>query len=61
MAIKKFVQVIAKFEEDGRIIPLRVMGGDGRVFLSIGFWICSAWGFPKVGEGVDSLYLPDPE
>ena len=32
MAIKKFVQVIAKFEEDGRIIPLQVLWEDGRVF-----------------------------
>ena len=32
MAVKKFVPVIAKFEEDGRIIPLQVLWEDGRVF-----------------------------
>ncbi|HEY5558055.1 hypothetical protein [Acetobacterium sp.] len=32
MIIKKYVPVIAKFEEDGRIIPLQVFWEDGRVF-----------------------------
>jgi hypothetical protein len=30
--IKKYVQVIAKFKEDGQIIPLQVLWEDGRVF-----------------------------
>jgi len=29
---KKYVKVIARFEEDGRIIPLQVLWEDGRVF-----------------------------
>ncbi|KNZ41515.1 hypothetical protein [Acetobacterium bakii] len=29
---KKYVKVIAEFEEDGRIIPLRIFWEDGRVF-----------------------------
>ena len=29
---KKYVQVIARFEEDGRIIPLQILWEDGRVF-----------------------------
>ena len=30
--IKKYVQVIVKFKEDGEIIPLQVLWEDGRVF-----------------------------
>ena len=30
--IKKYVQVIVKFKEDGQIIPLQVLWEDGRVF-----------------------------
>jgi len=29
---KKYVPVIARFEEDGRIIPLQILWKDGRVF-----------------------------
>lgn len=32
MAIKKFVPVIAKFEEDGRIMPQQILWEDGRIF-----------------------------
>ena len=32
MAIKKFVPVIARFEEDGVNTPLKVIWVDGRVF-----------------------------
>ena len=32
MVIKKYVQVIVKFKEDGQIIPLQVLWEDGRVF-----------------------------
>lgn len=32
MGMKKFVPVIAKFEEDGNITPMQVFWEDGRVF-----------------------------
>jgi hypothetical protein len=32
MAVKKFVPVIAKFEEDGKITPLKILWENGRVF-----------------------------
>ena len=32
MAMKKFVPVIASFEEDGKLTPLKVTWEDGRVF-----------------------------
>ncbi|WP_186843760.1 hypothetical protein [Acetobacterium tundrae] len=32
MLTKKYVQVIAKFEENGAMIPLQVLWEDGRVF-----------------------------
>jgi hypothetical protein len=31
-AIKKFVPVITKFEEDGKITPLKILWEDGRAF-----------------------------
>lgn len=32
MAAKKFVPVIAKFEKDGKIIPMKILWEDGREF-----------------------------
>ena len=32
MAVKKFVPVIAKFEKDGKIIPMKILWEDGREF-----------------------------
>ncbi len=32
MAVKKFVLVIAKFEENGKITPLKILWEDGRAF-----------------------------
>jgi hypothetical protein len=32
MVVKKFVPVIAKFEEDGKITPLKILWEDGREF-----------------------------
>lgn len=32
MAVKKFVPVIAKFEEDEKIIPTKILWVDSRVF-----------------------------
>lgn len=36
VAAKKFVPVIAKFEEDGKIIPMKILREDGREF-DVGF------------------------
>ena len=32
MVVNKFVPVIAKFEEDGKITPLKILWEDGRAF-----------------------------
>ena len=61
MAIKKFVQVIVKFKEDGRIIPLQVLWEDGRVFTIDRILRYAPGGLSEGRRTGDSLHLPDPE